>query len=257
MRHNNDSYAARVEDLSVSYGRKTAVQGVSFSVGSGCLVGIIGPNGAGKTTLIKAMMGLMGSCNGSVRLLCRPPSRLDGKCIAYVPQQNDMNLHFPVSVRDVVMMGRYPHMRRLRPPADEDLQAVDESLGRVGMLHKEDRQIGKLSGGERQRVFLARALAQEAELFFLDEPFSDIDFTSEKVIIDLLRELTGRGKTIFAIHHNVDKAFEYFDMLLLINREMVAFGETHQVLTADNLAKTYRESSTQLSDGDELVVLPR
>ncbi len=249
--------AVEVNNLSVSYGRVKAVDDVSFSVPRGSLTGIIGPNGAGKTTLMKAMMGLVGNCNGSVRLLNRRPSRLDGQSVAYVPQQSDINLHFPVTVRDVVMMGRYSHLRRLQPARDGDRRAVEESLQRVGMLHKVDRQIGRLSGGERQRVFLARALAQQAELFFLDEPFSDIDYTSERVIIDLLRELTGRGSTVFAIHHNVDKAFDYFNLLLLINQEMIAFGETDKVLTPDNLARAYRDSGAVIADGDDLLVIPQ
>jgi len=253
----SSNHAVRVENLSVSYGNVVAVKNASFSVNHGTLTGIMGPNGAGKSTLIKAMMGLVRFQRGNIRLLSAHPSQLDGTCIAYVPQQNHINLHFPVTVGDVVMMGRYSYMQRLRPPRARDREAVKASLKKVRMHDKKDRQIGQLSGGERQRVFLARALAQQAELFFLDEPFSDIDFASEKVIISLLRELAGGGKTIFVIHHNLDKVFEYFETLLLINGEMIAFGKTQCVFTPENLARTYRDSHMVLAHDDDAAVIPK
>ena len=257
MKRDFDEYAVVVKNLTVSYGRTVAVRDVSFSVRWGKLTGIIGPNGAGKSTIIKAMMGLVRAQRGEVRLLHGDAFSNDtGGCFDYVPQQSSINLDFPVTVRDVVMMGRYRHMRRLQKPAEPDEEAVGQSLKRVGMYEKINRQIGQLSGGERQRVFLARALAQEADLFFLDEPFSDIDYTSERVIIDLLKEMTTRQKTIFVIHHNLDKAEEYFDYVLLVNCEAVDFGSCTDVLTAENLARTYGDSKTFVGQ-NEVVVAQR
>ena len=254
MEHSVKGYAVEVENLSIAYGNTTAVDGISFAVRPGNITGIVGPNGAGKTTLLKAMMGLIRYRSGSVRLFSNPPSELAPNRMAYVPQQSDINLNFPLTVYDAVMMGRYPYIRRLRKPAGEDEKAVQMSLHQVGMLHKKDQQIGRLSGGERQRVFLARALSQEAELFFLDEPFSDIDYTSEEIIMEMLRDLAKRGSTVFVIHHNLERAFQYFEMLVLISQKLIAHGATEEVLTHDNLSEAYQDVRLLQRDEDIMVI---
>ncbi len=252
-----DTLAVSVENLTVSYHGYTAIKNISFTVSPGQINGIVGPNGAGKSTLIKAIMGLLKLEHGTIEIFEKPISQIRSQ-IAYVPQQNNIDLDFPISVSNTVMMGRYPYLPRFKRPTDQDKKAVAESLEMVKMSHKKNRQIGELSGGERQRMFLARALAQDAEIFFLDEPFSAIDFTSEQIITDLLRSLANKGRTIFVVYHDLKKAAKYFDCILLINQQLVAMGKVDEVLNPQNLEQAYQGKTTILQedsqDEDILVV---
>ncbi|GAE33423.1 metal ABC transporter ATP-binding protein [Halalkalibacter akibai] len=242
----------KVESLSVYYEKNPAVQDINFNVQEGNLIGIVGPNGAGKSTLIKAILGLEKS-SGSVSIFGQKVNDVR-KQISYVPQRNQIDWDFPVLVEDVVLMGRFTHIPWYKKASKLDREIVVESLEKVGMLEYRKRQIGELSGGQQQRVFIARALAQHADLFFLDEPFVGIDVTSEEIIINLLRELRDEGKTVFVVHHDLSKVEQYFDQLLLINKELVDFGSVHQVYQPEILAKTYK-GSIQLFGANENIMV--
>ncbi|MFC0558070.1 metal ABC transporter ATP-binding protein [Halalkalibacter alkalisediminis] len=242
----------KVESLSVYYEKNEAVKDISFSAEQGKLIGIIGPNGAGKSTLIKAILGLEKAL-GKVTVLGKSVKDVREK-ISYVPQRNQIDWDFPVLVEDVVLMGRFTHIPWYKKAGKKDHLVVTESLEKVGMLDFRKRQIGELSGGQQQRVFIARALAQHADLFFLDEPFVGIDVTSEEIIIHLLRELRNEGKTVFVVHHDLSKVEQYFDELLLINKELVEFGQVKEVYQPDILSKTYK-GSIQLFGANENIMV--
>ena len=200
----------------MSYDSKKVFEDITFSIPPGQIIGIIGPNGGGKSTLLKAIMGLISKDQGEIEIFGKEVTK-SRKQVAYVPQRNGIDMDFPALVEDVVMMGRYPHLTWWGLPKRKDRQMVEYCLKQVGMLDYRKRQIGQLSGGQQQRVFLARALAQEAELFLLDEPFSGIDITSENLIMDILKNMKYRGKTIFVVHHDLTKAESYFDSMILLN----------------------------------------
>lgn len=241
-----------VHDLTVAYQKRPVLWGVDVAVPKGRLVGILGPNGAGKSTLIKAAMGLLPVSGGWVKVFGRPV-REQLKRIGYVPQRESVDWDFPVSVMDVVLMGRYGRLGLFRRPRVEDREVARACLEKVKMLPFADRQIANLSGGQQQRVFLARALAQESDLYFMDEPFSGVDAATEAAIIELLHELRNRGKTILVVHHDLPTARNYFDMLLLLNMRVVAFGKTEEVFTYELLQKTYGGRLTILSEVAEAV----
>jgi len=236
-----------IHDLTVAYHRRPVLWGVDLVVPPGKLVGIIGPNGAGKSTLIKACMGVVPIAGGWVRIFGSPNSRAHQR-VGYVPQRESVDWDFPVSVMDVVLMGRYGKLGLLRRPSAADRDIARASLEKVGMLPYANRQIANLSGGQQQRVFLARALAQESDLYFMDEPFAGVDAATEAAIVTLLHELRDRGRTILVVHHDLPTARNYFDMLLLINLRRVAFGPTDEVFTYDLLQKTYGGRLTILSE---------
>jgi manganese/zinc/iron transport system ATP- binding protein len=230
--------ALHVHDLTVAYHKKPALYGVDVEVPQGKLVGIVGPNGAGKSTLIKAVMGLIPASAGWVKVFGKS-FRENCRRVGYVPQRESVDWDFPVNVMDVVLMGRYGRMRLGRGPNAKDQEAARECLDKVQMLPYAKRQIGNLSGGQQQRVFLARALAQESDLYLMDEPFAGVDAATEAAIVTLLRELQAKGKTLLIVHHDLASARQYFDMLLLLNMRLVAFGPTEEVFTVDVLQKTY------------------
>ncbi len=246
--------ALSVDDVSVSYNGMAVLEKISFAAAPGQLTGIIGPNGAGKSTLLKAIMGLVNVDCGSVRILGLAVDKVRPK-IAYLPQKNTFDTDFPISVEGVVMTGRYPHLGWCALPGEKDRRIVEECLHKVSMLQLRKRQIGQLSGGEQQRVLLARALAQEAELFFLDEPFAGIDLVSESVIMGILKELRSEGKTIFAVHHDLSKTEGYFDTLILMNKRIIAFGKTKEVFRARYLQETYQGSIAVINGYNELMVV--
>ncbi len=227
-----------VHDLTVAYHKKPVLWGIDLAVPAGRLVGIVGPNGAGKSTFIKACMGLLPLASGWVKFFGEPLARSATR-IGYVPQRESVDWDFPVNVMDVVLMGRYGRLGLFRRPRKADREVARACLEKVQMLPFADRQISNLSGGQQQRVFLARALAQEAELYFMDEPFAGVDATTEAAIIAVLRELRDRGKTILVVHHDLPTARQYFDMLLLLNMRLVAFGPTAEVFTGEYLQQTY------------------
>jgi manganese/zinc/iron transport system ATP- binding protein len=241
-----------VHDLTVAYQKRPVLWGIDVAVPRGKLVGIVGPNGAGKSTLIKAAMGLLPASGGWVKIFGKPV-REQLTRIGYVPQRESVDWDFPVSVMDVVLMGRYGRLGLFRRPKAADREVAKACLEKVKMLPFADRQIANLSGGQQQRVFLARALAQESDLYFMDEPFSGVDAATEAAIIDLLHELRDRGKTILVVHHDLPTARNVFDMLLLLNMRVVAFGNTEDVFTYELLQKTYGGRLTILSEVAEAV----
>lgn len=239
--------ALELHDLTVSYAKKPVLYGVDVQVPQGALVGIIGPNGAGKSTMIRAIMGLTPASSGWVQIFGESFEKNRHR-VGYVPQREQVDWDFPVNVMDVVLMGRYGRRGWLRRVTKEDKQIAEESLEKVGMLPFRNRQIANLSGGQQQRVFLARALAQQSDLYLMDEPFAGVDATTERAIVTLLQELQSQGKTILVVHHDLTTAKEYFDHLLLLNMRLVSFGKTQDVFTLEQLQKTYGGRLTILSD---------
>lgn len=236
-----------VHDLTVSYRKKPVLYGVDLSVPTGSLTGIIGPNGAGKSTFVKAVSGILPLDSGWVKIF---GGTYRGNCrrVGYVPQRESVDWDFPVNVRDVVLMGRYGRLRLGQRPGKADREAAAACLEQVGMLAYAERQIGNLSGGQRQRVFLARALAQESDLYLMDEPFAGVDAATEEAIVEILRELKSRGKTILVVHHDLSTVREYYDRVILLNMRLVAAGPTGEVFTPELIQKTYGGRLTLLSE---------
>jgi manganese transport system ATP-binding protein len=232
--------ALAVRDLTVHYGDVTALESVDLTVPAGTACGLIGANGSGKSTLFKAVIGLVRPTAGTVAVLGGSPdaARRRGE-IAYVPQADDLDPSFPVDVVDVVLMGRYHRMGWTRRPSRADRVAVADALERVGLSGLADRQIGRLSGGQRQRVLLARALAQEARLLLLDEPFTGVDLASEAAVTAVLRDLVADGCSLVVSTHDLAALPALCEQAVLLQRRVLAHGPTAQVLTADNLARTF------------------
>lgn len=231
-------YAIEVDNLTVSYGPTPALLDVTFQVPSGMLVGVIGPNGSGKSTLIKSILGFKPPDVGEVRLFGQPVDSVRGR-VAYVPQHGSVDWEFPITVREVALMGRYGNLPWWRDPSRADHQAVTEALEMVRMQPFEHRQIGQLSGGQRQRVFMARAICQGAEILLLDEPFSGVDAATERAILDVLKRFKESGRTLMVVHHDLATAAEYFDRLILLKQRLFAFGPPEKVLDPDLLAAVY------------------
>lgn len=230
--------AIEVQHLTVSYGPRPALLDVSVAIEPGLLVGVIGPNGAGKSTFIKALLGFVKRDVGQIRILGTPAEQAIGR-IAYVPQRGAVDWDFPVTVREVVMMGRYGKLPWWRDPGPADHQAVGAALEMVRMSEFADRQIGQLSGGQQQRVFMARALAQGGEVLLLDEPFAGVDASTERALLDVLHSAKEQGRTLVVVHHDLVTAAEYFDKLLLIKQRLFAYGTPAQVLREDLLSEVY------------------
>lgn len=243
--------AVEVEDLSVSYEQFYAIEKINFTVEQSKLVGIIGPNGAGKSTLIKAILGLIPKNNGKITFFNKPIKQMRKK-IAYVPQRNNIDWDFPILVKDTVLLGTYPNLSLFSRPSKKDKAWAMECLKTVGMDAFSHKQISELSGGQQQRVFVARALAQEADILFLDEPFVGIDIASEKMIIDLLKNLRKQGKTIFIVHHDLSKVTEYFDEVLLLNKKLIAHGPAKNIMTPKVMSEAYNmDFQLFMQNGDE------
>ncbi|MCI5836433.1 MAG: metal ABC transporter ATP-binding protein [Veillonellaceae bacterium] len=236
-------WAVEVEDLTVAYDERPVLWDVDMQVPRGSLAAIVGPNGAGKSTLVKAMLGLVERISGSVKFYLDGrlvTTREEAKRIAYVPQSGSVDWDFPTTVLDVVLMGRYGHLGWLRRPGRVDKKLAMEMLARTGMQEYAERQISRLSGGQQQRVFLARALIQQADIYFMDEPFKGVDVKTEKAIIGLLNEMKSRGKTVIVVHHDLDTVAEFFDWVTLINLQCVASGPLKETFTQENISRTYR-----------------
>lgn len=238
---NTDQMGLIVDDISVTYRNgHTALHHASFAIPTGSITALVGVNGSGKSTLFKGLMGFVPLASGSVEIMGLPGREaLKRNLVAYVPQAEDVDWNFPVLVEDVVMMGRYGHMNWLRIPSRKDHEMVEEALCRVNMQDYRKRQIGELSGGQKKRVFLARALAQEGRIIFLDEPFTGVDVVTEEQIIQLLRELRDEGHIMLISTHNLGSVPEFCDRSVLINRTIIAYGETSEVFTQSNLEKTF------------------
>lgn len=232
------STAIEAHNLTVSYQRKPVLWDIDFELPEGALIGIIGPNGSGKTTLLKTIMGLILPAGGYVKIFHRPLDEVRTR-ISYVPQRESVDWDFPVSVRDVVSMGRYRPGKLLRRLNAQDHAIVMESLHRTGMEEFAERQISQLSGGQQQRVFIARALAQQADLYLMDEPFAGVDAASEQAILQLLTDMKSEGKTVVMVHHDLHTVRQYFDWIALLNTRLIAAGPTEAVLTDDNLRSAY------------------
>jgi manganese/zinc/iron transport system ATP- binding protein len=227
-----------VHDLTVAYHRRPVLWDIDFTIPEGLLVGIVGPNGAGKSTLIKAALGLAPTASGWVRIHGKPYAE-QRQLIGYVPQRESVDWDFPTDALDVVLMGRYGHLGWFRRPGKADRELARECLAKVGMADYADRQISQLSGGQQQRVFLARALAQNASIYFMDEPFAGVDAATEKAIVALLNELKAEGKTVLVVHHDLQTVREYFDWVIMLNMRQIAVGPTEEVFNNANLQKTY------------------
>ncbi len=230
--------AIEVKNLTVSYGPTPALLDVSFAVPPGQLIGVIGPNGSGKSTLIKAILGFKKPDLGTVRLFGEPMEKARGR-VAYVPQHGAVDWEFPVTVRDVALMGRYGKIAWWKEPSTEDKRLATEALEMVRMNDFADRQIGQLSGGQRQRVFMARAMAQGADILLLDEPFAGVDAATERAILDVLRRTKDSGRTLLVVHHDLATAAEYFDRLILVKQRLFAYGTPEQVLHPELLSEVY------------------
>ncbi len=230
--------AIEVTDLTVAYGEKPVLWDVDLEVAPGVLMAIVGPNGAGKTTLIRSILGMVEPAAGRALVYGRPYAE-QRSLVAYVPQRGSVDWDFPTSVLDVVLMGRYGRLGWVRRPGTADRAAAREALEQVGMAALAGRQISQLSGGQQQRVFLARALVQHADLYFMDEPFQGVDATTELAIVELLRTLRSSGKTVVAVHHDLQTVPEYFDQVTLLNVRRIASGPVDEVFTEENLRLTY------------------
>ncbi|AQQ53203.1 metal ABC transporter ATP-binding protein [Planococcus lenghuensis] len=239
--------AVQLTNVQVSYQGKEALQDVELIIKSGNLTGIIGPNGAGKSTLLKAILNITPIDKGKIKVLGKPLTECR-KRIAYVPQRSQFDWDFPIHVLDAVLMGVYPKLGIFKRPKKKQKEWAYECLEKVGLENFYNRQIGELSGGQQQRVFLARALAQNADLFFLDEPFVGIDMTSEETIIQLLKNLVKQGKTVVVVHHDLSKANDYFDEVVLLNKKVIHTGKPREVLQPDVMLKAYERELSFLRE---------
>jgi manganese/zinc/iron transport system ATP- binding protein len=243
-----------VHDLTVAYRTQPVLWDVDCTIPEGRLVAIVGPNGAGKSTLLKAILGLVRPLTGWVRIYGEPYERRKS-WVGYVPQRESVDWDFPTSALEVVTMGLYGQLGWLRRPGRREREIALACLEKVGMRELAGRQISQLSGGQQQRVFLARALAQDARLYFMDEPFAGVDATTERAILDLLRELRAAGRTVVAVHHDLQTVAEYFDEVILLNLRLVAAGPVAEVFTTENLQRTYGGRLTVLSQAAESLLV--
>jgi len=244
--------ALEIHNVTVTYDRRPVLWDIDFSLPEGQLVGIVGPNGSGKTTLLKSIMGLVEPSSGYVRLFDQPLDEVRSR-ISYVPQRESVDWDFPVSVRQVVRMGRYRRGNMFSRLSSDDKRIADEALEKVGMSSFSDRQISQLSGGQQQRVFIARSLAQEADLYLMDEPFAGVDAASEDAILTLLRTMKEAGKTVIIVHHDLQTAREFFDWMVLLNTRLVGVGPIDEVFTADYLREAYGGQLTILAKVGDLL----
>jgi manganese/zinc/iron transport system ATP- binding protein len=244
--------ALEIHDLTVAFDRKPVLWNIDLTLPQGKLIGIIGPNGAGKSTLIKSVMGLLPLSSGYVKLFDQSLDDARDR-ISYVPQRESVDWDFPASVLDVVLMGRYGKLGLFRRPRKADVDVAMDCLRKVGLESLINRQISQLSGGQQQRTFLARALAQQADLYFMDEPFAGVDAATEQAIIELLREMTAKRKTVIVVHHDLQSVTDYFDWIVMLNTRLIACGPTETTFTQQNLHEAYGGKLTLLTDVAELI----
>lgn len=236
--YNSPDLAVDVTDLTVAYHEKPVLWDIDLQVPPGILLAIVGPNGAGKTTFIKSVLGLIKPVAGQMLIFGKPYAE-QRRLVGYVPQRGSVDWDFPTNVLDVVTMGRYGHLGWFRRPGQTERAQALEALDKVGMADYAGRQISQLSGGQQQRAFLARALVQDAQIYFMDEPFQGVDATTERAIVDLLKELRAQGKTVVVVHHDLQTVPEYFDWVMLLNVRRIAAGPVGAVFTEENLRLTY------------------
>ena len=234
----DNKYAVEVEDLTVAYNIKPVLWDIDLKIPKGSLMAVIGPNGAGKTTLIKAILDIIPKVSGSVKFFGQ--EHVQRNTIAYVPQSGSVDWDFPTTVLDVVTMGRYASLGWFKRPGRKDRQLAIEALQKVDMQDFKVRQISELSGGQQQRVFLARALAQDASIYFMDEPFKGVDAKTEQTIVEQLKDLKHNGKTVIVVHHDLRSAPAYFDYVAFINMKLVACGTMDECFNQENIDRAYQ-----------------
>jgi len=251
--------AIKTHGLTVSYGVHLALWNVSTQIPAGQISGIIGPNGAGKSTLLKAILGMVPTLSGEIEVT--GATEQEGKqdqCLAseigYVPQRNCVDWDFPITVLDLVLMGTYGRLKWFQRPGEKERADARAALIEVQMQEFADRQIGQLSGGQQQRVFLARAFVQQPSIYLLDEPFSGVDATTEKIIMDILYGLRDKGKTVSLVHHDLTTVNSYFDHIILLNKQLVASGPTQSTYTSENIQATYGVNGMQIGDVSKDVI---
>ena len=235
---NASDYPLAIDDLTVAYNSKPAIWDVDLEVPAGVLLGVVGPNGAGKSTLIKACLGLLPRAAGSVLFFGKQYAKVRDR-VGYVPQRGTVDWDFPTSVLDVVTMGLYRKVGWIRRPGRQERELAMHALEQVSLADLAHRQINQLSGGQQQRTFLARALVQDADLYFMDEPFAAVDALTENAIISILQELRSRGRTVIVVHHDLQTVADYFDWVVLLNVGVVATGPVSDVFTRELIEQTY------------------
>lgn len=238
-------YSIEVKGLSVSYGNKRVLTNVYLNVEPGHVYGLIGPNGAGKSTLFKSILGIIDANAGEIKINGNDV-KFSRKSIAYVPQKDDIDFDFPASVLDVVMMGRYPHKSIFERINEKDKKIAYAAMEELDIVELAHRQIGQLSGGQQQRVFIARALCQEADLLFFDEPFVGVDISTEEKIINTLKKMARDGKTLLVVHHDLTTVEAYFSRVIMINQRLIGYGDTDKVFTRENISLCYGAQLTIL-----------
>ena len=241
-----------IHDMTVAYHQRPVLWDIDLVVPQGQLIGIVGPNGAGKTTLIKAVLGLLPLASGKVEIFGQPYEQ-QRHLVGYVPQRETVDWDFPVTAADVVLMGTYGRLGWFRRPGTAERRQANDCLAHVGMSAFANRQIRQLSGGQQQRVFLARALAQDAQVYFMDEPFAGVDAATEQAIVELLQELRANGRTVLVVHHELQTVKEYFDYVILLNMRLIAAGPVSTTFTTENLQTTYGGRLTILDEAAEAV----
>lgn len=242
------SHVLEVDNVSAAYRKNKVLDQVTFAVEQGTLTGIVGPNGAGKSTLIKTLLQLHPSLGGNVTFFGHS-LKAEKTRVGYVPQRGSVDWDFPTNALDVVMMGLYRKIGWFKWPMRRHKEKAFEALEKVGMGAFAERQISQLSGGQQQRVFLARALIQEADLYFMDEPFAGVDASTEKAIMTILKELKNNGKTVLVVHHDLQTVQDYFDQVLLLNKSVIAHGPTQQVFNAETIANAYGGAVRWMKEG--------
>lgn len=225
--------AIEIKNLTVAYGENIALEDLNLDIEIGSLMALVGPNGAGKSTLIKTILKFLKQITGEIKI--------NAKTLAYVPQRNSVDWDFPTTLFDVVEMGCYGRVGLFKRVSKEEKQKVLKAIEQVGMLEFKDRQISELSGGQQQRAFIARALVQEADIYLMDEPFQGVDSTTEKSIVEILKQLKAEGKTIIVVHHDLQTVSTYFESVALINKAVIVSGKVSEVFTQENIDVTYRK----------------
>ena len=225
--------AIEIKNLTVAYGENIALEDLNLNIEVGSLMALVGPNGAGKSTLIKTILKFLKQITGEIKI--------NAKTLAYVPQRNSVDWDFPTTLFDVVEMGCYGRVGLFKRVSKEEKQKVLKAIEQVGMLEFKDRQISELSGGQQQRAFIARALVQEADIYLMDEPFQGVDSTTEKSIVEILKQLKAEGKTIIVVHHDLQTVPTYFESVAFINKAVIVSGKVSEVFTQENIDVTYRK----------------
>ena len=240
--HHDHHHDIIVENLSVKYRNLTALDNISFNTSCGNRLALIGPNGAGKSTLLKAIAGLVKKSSGNIQWRGTAVRKWSSE-FAYLPQREEVDWNFPITVRGLVEMGRYPQIGMWKKFSNQDSEAVDKALRSLNLTNLQDRQIKQLSGGQQQRAFIARAIAQEAHVLLLDEPFTGLDRNAAKTLSELMHKLANEGRLIIASHHDMSSAKNLFNQVLLINQKNIGFGNSNDLITDELLESTFNSSS--------------